>query len=139
MPPRIGWTGSREMTPEMEQFIRRAIEVFDAEVIVITGGCVGVDAYVAAYAHKHGLHVHTILPFNRAQVDPLWRQHCTTYDEMPKGSNYRRRNQEIVRQSDRLYAVPRWPQNHPSSRRSGTWQTIRLARAANKPCYIYIA
>src|SRR5262245_45117958 len=121
----IGFTGSREITPSMAAYIDGVIAILPVASIVVTGGCIGVDAYVATRAHARGLHVHTILPADRSRVDPDWRSHCTTVEAMPQGTSYRSRNVRLVMNADRLYAIPRWPEMHSRSRRSGTWQTVR--------------
>lgn len=139
MAERVGFTGSRQMTPGMRAYIEETIEALPGDTIVVTGGCIGVDAYAASVAYRSGLEVYTILPANRELVHPLWRSVCTSYYEMPKGTTYRDRNREIVKASDRLYVVPIYPEDHPSSRRSGTWMTARIARQRGCPIYIYIA
>lgn len=52
------------------------------------------------------------------------------------GKPYRLRNQDIVNACDVLVACVRWPEDDRRSKRSGTWQTIRMARAAHKPVRI---
>lgn len=119
MAERVGFTGSRQMTPGMRTYIEETIEALPGDTVVVTGGCIGVDAYAASVAYRSGLEVYTILPANRELV--------------------RDRNREIVKASDRLYVVPIYPEDHPSSRRSGTWMTARIARQRGCPVYIYIA
>jgi hypothetical protein len=50
--------------------------------------------------------------------------------EMPAGSTYRDRNAELVRWGTVTYGLPAYPEEDPRSRRSGTWQAIRMARKA---------
>lgn len=128
----IGWTGTRNTTVALqaESRIVSALENIPLDTIIVTGGCVGVDARVAKLAHSKGFHVHTILPANRSRVDPHWREHCTTFEE---ASTYRDRNARIVKRSRRIIAVPEHDEHDPRSRRSGTWQTVRIARNAHKP------
>ena len=49
---------------------------------------------------------------------------------------YLDRNADIVSFSDALLAAPQYPESDPRSRRSGTWQTIRLARKSSIPILI---
>lgn len=42
-------------------------------------------------------------------------------------ADYDVRNRRIVAESAELMAAPLYPEDHPLSRRSGTWQTIRMA------------
>jgi hypothetical protein len=46
---------------------------------------------------------------------------------------YKQRNLAIVRASNILLACPLFPENDSRSARSGTWQTVRMARQANEP------
>jgi hypothetical protein len=50
---------------------------------------------------------------------------------------YRERNKDIVNTGRIIIACPASPEMHFDSRRSGTWQTVRLARKAEKEI-IYI-
>lgn len=131
----VGFTGSREL----EAWQRLAIDdelgrlaAADPPSRIVTGGCTGVDAYVARRAHALGLHVHTVLPANRGRIDPDWRAHCSTYEQMPQGTDYRARNQRLVALADELVAVPRFAEDNPRSYRSGTWQTVRIARGLGR-------
>jgi len=137
-PTYVGFTGSREMTEATEWAIRNVITHLPRSAIVVTGGCIGVDAYVARLATGYGLHVHTIPPADRSRVDPDWEQHCLTCFPMPEGTTYKDRNQAIVDRADRLYGFPRYSEAHPKSKRSGTWQTIRMAIKKDIPTEIFI-
>jgi predicted Rossmann fold nucleotide-binding protein DprA/Smf involved in DNA uptake len=135
----VGWTGSRRITDDAKRHVDAALEKLHSAVWIITGGCVGTDAYVAKKAHALGLHVHTILPADRSRVDPHWREHCTTYEEMPPGTTYPDRNARIVVLATcDLFAVPEFPEHAGKSLRSGTWQTVRLARQAWKQVHVHI-
>lgn len=131
----VGFTGTRRVRPGDEAVLARIVGALGA-VRVVTGGCVGVDAVVAALAHQRGLHVHTVLPANRAQVDPRWREHCRTYEKMPDGTDYRGRNERLVRLSDRLVAVLDRP--YGRNVRSGTEMTINIARRSGKRVDIHV-
>lgn len=130
---RIGWTATRHLTDELRAWITDTIHALPIDATVITGGCVGGDAYIARVASERGMDVHAILPANRSQVDPEWAQYCTTVTQMPEGSTYRDRNAEIVRVSGWIYAAPAHPEHDPRSRRSGTWMTVRIARREGVP------
>lgn len=135
---RVGWTGTRSLNDDGREWILGIIDLLHPDTIIITGACVGADAYIARVAHDHGLYVHAIVPFNRSQVDPEWRDYCDTYDEMPDGTDYRYRNERIVDASDRMYGIADYPEKHEQSRRSGTWMTIRIARRDAKPVEVYV-
>jgi hypothetical protein len=97
-----------------------------------------VDALAARIAHGGRRRVHTIVPADRSRVDPYWRDHCDTFEEMPSGTDYRARNERIVELSDRLVALPEYPEDDHWSRRSGTWMTVRIARRAGKPVAVVV-
>lgn len=141
---RCGFTGTREeLTNDEKGRIFYMLNVgVQQGATIITGGCVGVDAYVAQYAFQERTagktgdrmwKVHTIMPADRKAADPNWREHCDTWEEMPAGTTYKDRNQRIVDQSHALFAFPAHEEQHPDSRRSGSWQTVRMAQKASKP------
>jgi hypothetical protein len=106
----------------------------------VTGGAWGGDAFIGEwlYANRPEAGHYVIIPANRNQVDPWWENYLPWRPgmtaigriEMPPGSSYASRNAAIVARSDALYGFPEYPENDPRSRRSGTWQTLRMARAA---------
>lgn len=101
----------------------------------VTGGCNGFDAFIGeflALRHPDKTHV-VVVPANRSQVDAWWER----FDpgkiiviEMPDGTDYRARNGEICAQSSEIFYCAEYPENHPSSKRSGTWMTVRIASKA---------
>lgn len=134
----IGFTGTRNVRDVDLERIRAAVLALPPDATVVTGACIGVDALVARMAHGGRRHVHTIVPAGRSRVDPYWRQHCNTFEEMPPGTDYRARNERIVELSDRLVAFPEYPEDHHRSHRSGTWMTVRIARRAGKPVEVVV-
>ena len=134
----IAFTGSRNRLSDAQQFlIDLVITGLPAHVVYVTGACVGVDAYVARLAHIVGRRVHTVVPmvYTAQFLDTHWMDHCDTSEE---ASTYRSRNTRMVELSDRLIAFPAYPENDSRSRRSGTWQTIRMARKAGKAVQVYV-
>jgi len=101
------------------------------------GGCIGLDELVATCLHDYGENVHAIIPADRSQVDPKWRERCTTFEEMPEGTDYRDRNTALIKHSDRLIAFARVPLKVLKGQRSGTLMTINIALRAGKPVEIY--
>jgi hypothetical protein len=51
---------------------------------------------------------------------------------MPAGTTYADRNAVLVKRGTFVCGLPAYPEDDPRSRRSGTWQTIRMARRAGK-------
>lgn len=130
----IGFTGSRDLSSEEELQIERILWKLHPER-VITGACIGVDEFVASFFASNMPDVmHTIyVPTDRSRVnmsfvDWMLKLRNVTVEFMPRGTNYRDRNFAIVSGSETLIGFPREPESHPKSQRSGTWQTIRMAR-----------
>lgn len=137
---RIAISGSRTVTtPHQRALIRTCILAIPTMSRIVTGGCLGVDALAARVAFEAGCYViMTILPSNHRAVDPLWKSHCHGYIQMPPGTTYRDRNIAVLRRADQLLAFPRYPEDDPRSRGSGTWMTIRLAWADDMPVEIHV-
>lgn len=136
----VGFTGTRDLTSADNSLLGRIVDALPSGTRVVTGACLGVDAQVATYAFTapNGLKIHTVVPADRSRVDSGWIGWCHTFEEMPRGTDYRARNQRLVSESDRLIAFPDHAEKAPESRRSGTWQTVRLCRKAGKPVEVHI-
>jgi hypothetical protein len=138
----VGFTASRDLSGEDIQtlvdrldlllLVNMSSGLWTPETRFITGGCRDGDAIIAEWLYRRGMPVHTILPADHKQIDFLWARHANTYYQMPPGTTYKDRNAAIVAESERVYGFPMYPETHPRSRRSGTWQTIRMARRAGK-------
>jgi len=136
----IGFTGSRNAVSEFQR--DRILDILqsltDAKRF-ITGGCVGMDHLVGVTMLKIAPdkeHV-VIVPANRSRIAAWWRPYgdAVKVIEMPPESDYRARNREIVLRSSALVAFPSHAESHPACRRSGTWQTIRMAEALKPMVY----
>lgn len=112
----------------------------------VYGGCRGGDEAIAIWMtnyHKPKATHHVIIPANRSAVAEWWKYNNAAepfpyVEYMKDGTDYKARNQAIVRMSDLLIAFPEYREEDPRSLRSGTWQTIRLAKKANIPVDVYI-
>jgi hypothetical protein len=97
----------------------------------VTGACVGGDAFIGRTLHDMfpaKRHV-VIVPANRSRVAVWWHDAPTVQViEMPPGTSFRDRNVQIVDRSALLVGIPARHEFAVESRRSGSWQTIRLAR-----------
>lgn len=134
----LGFSGHRYLTEAQLDVVNEIVDAVNPSLRVVTGGCVGVDAAVAARAFRRGIHVSTIVPSIRDLVDPEWRSHCDEAHEMPMGTTYRDRNVQIVKQSTRLVGLPAHSENSRKSTRSGTWQTIRLGMGEGRDPIVVI-
>lgn len=136
----LGGTGSRLAHPDLrnetKMWIKERME-FIRPTGVVTGGCTGFDALMGEYCalRWEDLEHTVIVPADQKAVDPWWTKPTLshvdiTVIQMPPGSTYRDRNIMIVAKSAMMLGQPERPEDDPKSRRSGTWQTIRLARRA---------
>jgi hypothetical protein len=118
--------------------------------LYVTGGCVGVDEAIATMLCRiHPESAQRIMvPHNRDLVDQYWltaigKRSNVEVIYMPAGSTYRDRNLAILGDftihgyfrhiPDLLIGFPPFPEKDPRMARSGTWQTIHLARYASPP------
>ena len=130
----IAFTGEARIDEREAHYVDAVLQTLTPAVDTLrTGACIGVDTAVAEYGLQRGFLVHTVVPANRKAVDPLWREHCSTFFEMPPDTDYRDRNTRMVQPAQRLIAFPRWSENDNRSIRSGTWMTVRIARKLGIP------
>lgn len=107
----------------------------------VTGACVGFDAVAGmAMAIRYPLALHRVLvPVDEDQVRRWWDDppfkgaSNIIVHKMPHGTDFKDRNQAIVDLSTELTYCAAFPEEHGKSLRSGTWQTIRMARRAGIP------
>jgi hypothetical protein len=127
--PSYAISGARgRLTPVQEQIIARVLDDLPNYCTIVTGGANGVDAFAARWAKQSHRAVYTILPADHAQIDPDWAQWCDMYLQMAPGTTYRDRNLKLVQEGmGGLRGFPAFAESAPESKRSGTWQTIRLA------------
>lgn len=102
----------------------------------VTGGCVGGDAFIGEWLFQNrpdAEHV-VIVPADRSRVGPWWlscrRDREPTVIFMPWGTTYADRNARLVAEGTFTFGFPAYLEDDSRSRRSGTWQTIRMARKA---------
>lgn len=137
---RYGFSGSRSIPAGRESIIDGVLAILHGAEFT-TGACMGVDAYVGMKLwrdHPEALH-RIVVPADRSRVEYWWThrairdagpQSGVLLEEMMPGMSYADRNQRIVQHSDVLVAFPAHPETDPRSKRSGTWQTVRMARRA---------
>lgn len=147
----IGITGSRRdpLTDERQAtLLMRGLTGFKTPRGFVTGACVGVDHRAGVFLARAWPDVpHLVLvPADRSRVRRWWEEPPPPSDraeakitvrDMPPGSSYADRNAAIVDTCDVLVGFPAHDEDHPGSRRSGSWQTIRLARAVGKMIFVF--
>ena len=144
----IGFTASRGMTDKEAAIIEADLTNLQESALRlikewVTGGCIDGDAIIGrtmARLRPKDTHV-IIVPANRAAVDEWWKDeefsdHHIELEFMPPGSSYKDRNLRIVESVNGLMAYPLYAEKDERSRRSGTWQTVRLARNVQVPTRI---
>lgn len=133
-----GFAAARDLRTFPVGFVEDQLDRLPYSATYVTGGAVGGDALIGLWLFRHRpLAEHkVVVPANQAQVDWWWQEPEVTLAGvsvvevigMPRGSTYKDRNAEIVGYATHLWAFPAYPEDHPRSSRSGTWQTVRLAR-----------
>ena len=135
------FTATRQWTPTHTRLIVAFLGDVLAEAnnlqfslpTVVVGACRGGDGAIARCAHALGFRVHAVVPADHSQLADDWQETCDTWEQCPTGTDYRFRNQCLVDHvTGWLVAVPHAREDAPSERRSGTWQTVRLARAQSR-------
>lgn len=137
----LGVSGSREALSEIwyptvsERVYRAKLAGYTR---LVQGACKGIDEIALMAGRYHRLHTHSILPTMRGSLARTWKVYSDSYEESPAGSSFLERDQLIVDQSDALLALPLYREDHPKSKRSGTWATIRMARRKAIPIRILV-
>jgi len=138
---RYGFSGTRSITTRQQTLIDGVLDSLPSIAEYTTGACIGVDAYIGRKLwHDRPNATHrVVVPADQSRIDYWWTHRAirdagpwrgVELEEMPLNTSYKDRNQRIVAHSDVLMAFPAYPEHHPHSARSGTWQTVRMARRA---------
>jgi hypothetical protein len=134
----VGFTASRELSLSDRDVIYAWLDnitKFSGVDSWVTGACIGGDAFIAKTIA--GMRPDTkqlvIVPSDRSRVEEWWmdKQFSALRIEveyMPEGTTYKDRNRRIVESCNGLVGFPLYPEKHGKSLRSGTWQTIRMAK-----------
>lgn len=123
----LGFTGTREGM-SLKQFAAITTLLQDTMPSEVHhGGCKGADAGFHVLARKLGIRIILHPPV------VMKNQVIFTADGVRTAAPYLVRNQHIVDETDGIIACP--GQDHEVLH-SGTWSTIRYARARSKPCNI---
>lgn len=136
---RIAFTSSRAVRDGDRNLIERTLAELCTPIDhFVTGACIGGDQHIASTVHswwpQAGQTI--VVPADTSRVDTDWLSEVESWDQvdirtMPRGTSYRDRNTDLLVGADRLIAFPDTPES--KAPRSGTWMTVRLARAAQIP------
>lgn len=124
----IGVSGTRYTpTPEALASLRFLIDQCAAlgARYLHQGCCTGWDETSVVYAKKAGLVVYGHPPF---KGEFLSLRACEDSDILWPSKSYHARDMDIAFEAAVLLIGPRYPEDHPRSRHSGTWLTAGFAR-----------
>lgn len=128
----VGWTGTRPpqggFTPAELELIHSQVAQYESDVLVVTGGCEGVDAEITLAAHRRGLATRAVLPYQGVNTT-AWQviRTCNT-DIVRTDLGFLDRDRQIVQETLRMHAIGLFePKRAPHS---GTWATARMAQRA---------
>ena len=134
-PLTLSFTAARNLGWMGQEVIVNVLTVLPSAERYVTGAAEGGDAFTGAWLYwnrRDAEHV-VVLPADRSRVAWWWLDlEAVTVVEMPTGSTYADRNLELVTRGTAVCGFPSYPEDDPRSRRSGTWQTIRMSRRAGK-------
>lgn len=136
----LGFTGT-QIIKDHGAAIGRLLSGVDLYDEYVTGACIGFDAVAGmAMCLRFPTARHRVLiPANDYKVSRWWDQppfrgaSNLLVHQMPAGTDFKDRNQAIADLSTELKYCAAFPEEHGKSRRSGTWQTVRMARKGGIP------
>ena len=137
----LGVTGSRYLIKgqrlDIDRFLSNHADWIEKADCVIGGACKGVDIDVFRWMRNKYPDVPriSIVPANRKYVDEAYKSQSTHFAYMPEDTDYKERNQLIVSMSNMLLGIPTYDEE--DAPRSGSWQTIRMARQKGITTLIY--
>ena len=95
------------------------------------GCCIGADTWAHGLAHELNIPIIGHPPINLSKKAELDYDH--QFKELWHEKPYLDRNRDIVEQTKIMIAMPK---GYAEERRSGTWYTVRHARALKRKIYI---
>lgn len=131
----ISFTAARDLDEHGEEVAVNVLTALPPAARYVTGAAIGGDAFIGRWLHDRFPDAwHTVIvPADRSRVDPWWEPFADIEVlEMLPGTTYADRNELLVELGTAVCALPAYPEDDWRSRRSGTWQTARMARRAGK-------
>jgi hypothetical protein len=130
----IGVSGTREKMPIAQLHVVYYLllaAVNDGATEFHHGACYGLDAFVHHHMSRQDvtIFVHPPTIKRLSAESELARTDRVVF---LKAKSYADRNQDIVDGCEKLIAAPLYPEDDSRSARSGTWMTVRKARAAGR-------
>jgi hypothetical protein len=133
----VSFTAARDTDRAAREGVVTSVLMVHLPVVdrYVTGACVGGDAFIGRwlYANRPDAEHVVIVPADRSRVNPWWLEakgRAVTVTEMPPATTYADRNARLVAEGNAVFAFPAYLEDDPRSLRSGTWQTVRMARRA---------
>lgn len=132
----VSFTAARELDDDGREVIVNVLAQAPFADRYLTGAAIGGDAFIGRWLRENrpeAEHV-VVVPADRSRVDYWWGpgDPSVTVLDMPEGTSYADRNAQLVMWGTAVCGFPAYPEGDLRSRRSGTWQTIRMARRAGK-------
>ena len=134
----VSFTAARDMGTAAREHVAGILEANLPDAgRYVTGACVGGDAFIGRWLYNHrpdAEHV-VVVPAPGGYIDRWWLDpgyRDVTVIIMPPGTTYKDRNQRLVDEGTMVFAFPPGIEGDARSQRSGTWQTVRMARRAAK-------
>lgn len=145
----ISFTASRTILPDQYRIFDAVLGLVAVrsglDPVYVTGACVGGDQYISYTLLEldPGARQKIIVPADTSRVNDDWLREMTGLPDvnitrMPGWSNYKDRNLRLLEESEKLVAFPLYAESDARSQRSGTWQTVRMARLRRMPIEIHV-
>lgn len=146
-----GFTGTQQPSKQGAEFVRETLIKLPEPDLVITGGCIGIDAIVGRwYAEFTDADQLVVLPAKLAKVSLWFNEYPhVRFIHMPEGTDYMDRNDKMaailaaykrsafIRSGMTTVKTFAFTKEQHEVQRSGTWATVRRFRHVGLPPMIH--